>query len=435
MKTRIVLIVSIFLNAGLAAAFLVAKRPADKTTGDTSDALTKTVTRKSSAGRPARTVIVPGKDLNWSSVESDDYKQYIANMRAAGVPEETIRDIIIADVNKLYAGKIAALRPSPSDFKFWKTYDREARNAERERGQKERELQQEKRELIKELLGVDLEAEIARQNGERDRDALRYGFLSPEKQEQLKSLREKFRDQERAIFANGGGFTPENRAKFTALRAQQEAEMAALLTPAEFEEYQLRSSHTARNMRENMTSFQPTEQEFREIFKLQKTFDDQYGMMRGGGGDDTLRQSREQAQQALEEQLKALLGDQRFKDYTLAQDEHYRDIYDFAQNNNLTTDTAQKIYEVRAAAEAERQRIQNDRSIPADQRQAQLAALATQTKQALGTFLGPDTFNTYQQGDGRWINRLDSSSDGRGSGRGGPGRGPGGGGRPGGRRG
>ncbi|MEK7707180.1 MAG: hypothetical protein AAB380_04205, partial [Verrucomicrobiota bacterium] len=92
---------------------------------------------------------------------------------------------------------------------------------------------------------------------------------------------------------------------------------------------------------------------------------------------------------------------------------------EFAQNNNLTTDTAQKIYDVRMAAEAERRRIQNDQSIPPDQRQAQLAALATQTKQALGTFLSPDTLNTYQQTD-RWINGLDRPSDGRG--RGGPGR-------------
>lgn len=433
MKTRIIVIVSIFLNVGLLAAFFLVGRPDDKTNAAPPEVVTQTVTRKSSTARPAHPATLAGKDFNWSNIESDDYKQYIANMRAAGVPEETIRDIIIADVNKLYAARIAALRPLAADFKFWKTYDREARNAERERSQKERELQQEKRALIKELLGVDLDAEIARQNGERDRDAIRYGFLSPEKQEQLKALQEKYRDQERALFANGGGFTPENRAKFVALRAQQEAEMSALLTPAEFEEYQLRSSYTARNLRDNLTSFQPTEQEFREIFKLRKAFDDQYGMMRGGGGDDALRQARDQARQALEEQLKALLGDQRFKDYTLAQDDQYRNIYDFAQDNNLTADTVQKMYDVRVAAEAERQRIQSDLSLSPDQRQAQLTALANQTKQALGTFLGLDTFNTYQQSEGRWLNRLDSSSDGRG--RGGPGRGYNGGGRFGGRRG
>jgi hypothetical protein len=421
MKTRWILIVSAFLNAGLLAALVVTRRPAEpaaKPSTEPARTPTRTVTKPATpAAAQDPTLLV--KPLDWTAIESEDYRQYIANMRAAKVPEETIRDIIIADVNKLYAQKIAALRPSPADFKFWKTYDREAREAERQRRQKERELLAEKRALIKELLGVDLETELARQTGEVDRDAFRYGFLSPEKQEQLRALRDKYREQERALFAEGG-FSPENRAKLMALRAQQEAEMASILTPAEFEEYQLRNSWTARNMRENLVAFQPTEQEFREIFKLQKAFDDQFGLWRGGG-DDAFRQAREQAQQALEEQLRAILGEQRYQEYQLAQDPRYRDIYDFAQNNNLAADTARKIYEVRMAAEAERQRIQNDNSIPPDQRQAQLALIANQAKQALGTLLGPDTLNAYVQSDGRWLTRLESGSSGRsGFGGGGP---------------
>lgn len=421
MKARWILWVSIFLNAGLLAALVLPWRPNEPERAPTPQTVqtpTRTVTRPvpaTSASDPS--VLV--KPLDWTSIESEDYRQYIANMRAANVPEETIRDIIIADVNKLYAQKTAALRPSPADFKFWKTYDREAREAERQRRAKERELLAEKRALIKELLGVDLETELARQTGEVDRDAFRYGFLSPEKQEQVRALRDKYREQERAIFAEGG-FSPENRAKLMALRAQQEAELASLLTPAEFEEYQLRNSWTARNMRENLVAFQPTEQEFREIFKLQKAFDDQFGLWRGGG-DDAFRQAREQAQQALEEQLRALLGEQRYQDYLLAQDPRFRDIYDFAQNSNLTADTAKKIYEVRLAAEAERQRIQNDASMPPDQRQAQLASLASQTRQALGTLLGPETLNAYVQSEGRWLSRLENPGSGRsGFGGGGP---------------
>jgi len=45
------------------------------------------------------------KGFNWESVESPDYKQYIANLRSVGCPEETIRDIIRADVNTLYEEK------------------------------------------------------------------------------------------------------------------------------------------------------------------------------------------------------------------------------------------------------------------------------------------------------------------------------------------
>src|SRR5262245_61407831 len=50
---------------------------------------------------PAR----PDRKFDWRLVESEDYKKYIANLRSIGCPEETIRDIIIADVNKLFESR------------------------------------------------------------------------------------------------------------------------------------------------------------------------------------------------------------------------------------------------------------------------------------------------------------------------------------------
>jgi hypothetical protein len=41
--------------------------------------------------------------FNWSQVESSDYRTYIANLRSIGCPEQTIRDIITADVDSQYA--------------------------------------------------------------------------------------------------------------------------------------------------------------------------------------------------------------------------------------------------------------------------------------------------------------------------------------------
>lgn len=41
--------------------------------------------------------------FRWASVESTDYRTYIANLRGIECPEQTIRDIIKADVDALYA--------------------------------------------------------------------------------------------------------------------------------------------------------------------------------------------------------------------------------------------------------------------------------------------------------------------------------------------
>src|SRR6266542_1185510 len=41
--------------------------------------------------------------FKWSPVESSDYNEYMANLRELGFPQELVREIIIADVNNLYA--------------------------------------------------------------------------------------------------------------------------------------------------------------------------------------------------------------------------------------------------------------------------------------------------------------------------------------------
>lgn len=404
MKTRTLLIISVCLNAGLVAAYFAVNRPPENAAApvqETVVSVEKTGPGQKRTILATTTMVTNG--LNWASVEADDYKRYIANLRAIGCPEETIRDIIIADVNKLYGAKLAALRTPASEFKFWQADNRDIRAAARERQIKVRELDQEKKALIKELLGVDLDQEMAKWTGRENADDWRFAFLSLDKQEQLRSLRDKYRDMQQELFAQGGG--PENRTKIQAMLAQQEADVAKLLTPAELEEYQLRNSFTAQNMRNNLGTFQPDEKEFREIFDARKTFDDQYGFGRAGGNDVTPDQRRA-AQQQLDDQIKAMLGDDRYKDYSLAQDARYRDIYNFAQENNLPTATAQKVYDIRKAAEDEQNKVRTDPSIPAEQRQILLTALASQTSQALGAVLGPDLASTYQSNNGRWVNQL-----------------------------
>ena len=196
--------------------------------------------------------------------------------------------------------------------------------------------------------------------------------------------------------------------------------MAQILSPQEYQDYQLRNSWTARNMRESLGSFEPSETEFLTLFQLRKAFDDQFGMIREGG-DETVREQRRLAQQQLDDQVRATLGEQRFHEYQLAQDERYRDIYNFVQRNELPKEVAESVYDIRRVAEAERRRLEADESIPREQRAAAVAAIAEQTRQALATALGPDAFAQYQERDGNWVNRMARVDERRGRGEPGPG--------------
>jgi hypothetical protein len=57
---------------------------------------------------------------SWSLLESTNYVNYIENLRSIGCPEETIQDIIIADIAKTYSKKREALRAQAPAPPYWK---------------------------------------------------------------------------------------------------------------------------------------------------------------------------------------------------------------------------------------------------------------------------------------------------------------------------
>src|SRR5436190_4011247 len=61
--------------------------------------------------------------ISWRAIESTNYQTYIANLRSIECPEETIRDIVVTDVAKLYAKRRAAIRAQGQPYKFWLTGD------------------------------------------------------------------------------------------------------------------------------------------------------------------------------------------------------------------------------------------------------------------------------------------------------------------------
>ena len=405
MKWRLLVIASVLLNAVLVAAYLTNRRP--EVSGTTEVVVRTNTLRKADQARTIRplTVEISTNAFHWGEVESPDYREYIANLRAINCPEETIRDIVIADVNKLFASRIAGLYPSPKDFKFWRVENRAAREEDRGREQKRRELEREKRALIKELLGIDYENEMARLSGRPDEDDWRFGFLTAEKQELLRTLQTKYREMERALMAEGGFRNPENRAKMTALRAQREAELAQALGAQDYQEYQLRNSPTARNMRDSLASFEPTEDEFRHIFDIRKQFEDQFGFIRDGG-DQAMREQRQAAQAKVDEQLRALLGEERYHDYALAQDDRFREIYDFTERNNLPRSTADALLEIRKTVEQTGQEIRNNPALsPEEQRLAMLKVREETLATVKGT-LGDSADAYLNDRDNRWLTRM-----------------------------
>ena len=99
---------------------------------------------------PAVATIVTNR-FHWRKVESADYEQYIANLRAIGCPEKTLQDIILADVEKLFAERN---RRANYQEVFWQNGS-QRESARQAREQRDRALDKEKRDLIRKLLGIE----------------------------------------------------------------------------------------------------------------------------------------------------------------------------------------------------------------------------------------------------------------------------------------
>lgn len=102
---------SLLLNLGLVAVLIfILVRQDGRTNGmlPVSEAGGKTIRDGETA--PPVFQGVEAKPFEWSQVESTDYRAYIANLRRVGCPEQTIRDIITADLRALYGSKRDALQ-------------------------------------------------------------------------------------------------------------------------------------------------------------------------------------------------------------------------------------------------------------------------------------------------------------------------------------
>lgn len=329
-------------------------------------------------------------------VESADYRRYIANLRAIGCPEETIRDIITADVNKLFESRRKEITASTNKFEFWKAGNPfEAAIMDPDRIEKMQALAKEKRALLKELLGVEPEEKAELFGGINPFESM-LDFLSPAKQNDVMDIFMKFQAKQAKLFS-GGQPDAEDMKAMQKMKKEMDAEMAGILSPKEYEDFQLRMSDTAMQMRMQLASLDPNEQEFRDIFKIKNQFDDQFGTYGMASTDKAEREKYQAAQKDMNDQLKTLLGDARYTDYTRAQDYQYQNLYRITQKNDLPKEAANKVYDMKTTADAEARKVRVDKSLTPKQRTAGLQGIRTETENSMHTVLGDKAWSSFQK--------------------------------------
>ncbi|MBL9186054.1 MAG: hypothetical protein JNK23_01110 [Opitutaceae bacterium] len=332
----------------------------------------------------------------WARLKTDELSALAPRLRAAGFPPEVIRTMMSALVAEHFAARRRALDPDAATRAFWKTArpDPALQLAQNQ-------LYREQEKMLRDLLGP----------GGRTTDPLalarlrsRFGNLSPEKLDAAQLIESDFIQKRTEFYLTKGSYSS---ADLAPLEREQRTALAAILSPAELEEFDLRSSRTGQSMRTDLSAFEPTEQEFRAIFPLRQAFDERYPNTSGIPSQEQMRE-RSEAQKQLNAQITALLGPARGAEYERMTDYNYRQTSHLVARYELPPATTLNLWTTQKEFERRRNEIYAAGANTAPElRQMQLNALQQEAIARVTPLLGDASrVEAYKQYGGSWLQSL-----------------------------
>lgn len=351
------------------------------------------------------------RDLDWRSVESADYATYVANLRRIGCPEETIRDILLADIDQLFESRRRALQPPPRDWDFWRNpADRglESSDAgglsEQERQVALAHLRRERRQLITALLGPSaLQTELAEFKDEELRDRS-LQFLSEEKRQAVADALARWRQAREEASTLAGDA---ERQETMRLAGQTlDAVLDAVLTKDERLQYEMRTSPLADELRERLRGFGASREEFEQLYALERDLAERRAAIAANPDDPQMAERLEAAEMEHEQAVHEVLDPQRYGDFQRSADPDYQTLYTLALDHEVPTAVANQVWDMRRAVADQANLIRENPLLTADQKQRALEAIRQETQNAIVNVLGEPLLLDYQRQGGEWLYQL-----------------------------
>ncbi|MCU0793875.1 MAG: hypothetical protein MUE42_13715 [Opitutaceae bacterium] len=334
---------------------------------------------------------------------------------AAGLDEETVRDLVRARIHKRFEARFAALHRGNGVATEWWKQDDWSRMT-REKREEMRALQRELDEEFRRVLGEGMMAETLRNNPWMGR---KYGFLPAEKREALWQLEQDYNQLSEDLSSEAQDFRmPEDAEKYRFLEEEKRRDIAELLGPEDFAAYERRNSRTANDLGWRMTRMDATEAEFMAVFEIQKEFDDVYNNHDPFGNTYTDRSSpekrkaRAEAEKAMRAEIRAALGDERYKVYVRSQDHDYQQLQNASRRFALPADTPARVYDLRDEVPQAALAIAKDETLAPEEKKVRVSELAADTRARLDAMLGADLAKVAveQMHSLQWLRQLDEGT-------------------------
>jgi hypothetical protein len=337
---------------------------------------------------------------DWASLDTGDLRELTARLRAAGFPEPVVRAVVSSRVEALFAPRMKELIGPIATAPIWQQDPRLGMSQKIMEGRNQ--LMLERTRMIRDALGTDLsDSPAARQR--------QFGDLPPQKVDLVQRISEDYAEMISQVRASTQGITlPEDREKLALLERERKADLAAVLTPEEFEAYEMRTSTVTARLRAALTVMDASEEEFRTIFRVYAPFNDRINpTMLSMGLPTNFGNERRTATAEMMAQMQAALPPDRFAAFERAQDRDYQQIDAIARQNNVSPDAAIRAFGLRDRYSAESMKLAEDRAMPAEQKQGALQSLVAEARAQILSTLGPKAGADYAQ-SANWLNHLEN---------------------------
>lgn len=421
MNWRVVLILSLGLNVLFAAlAWKSRSRPAPEA-GPASAVvepmavepvvrvITNEVVLTQSAAAPE--LVWP----TWNELAPADWGEFRTNLLAVGCPSETVRDILLAALRReRYAERrpiLAAVNPI-----FWDEIARH--NFEPKTGPLKQALEQlealdQKHNALEQAVLAGLshgnEAE-ERLRKEQDWEQ-QFGHLEPEVQQRVIALQEEHERRREELVARHrderGRLSPEGQAALKQWESDQRLALADLMGPEAAAEWKLRTGGHA-TWAADLRGLEVTPEELRQIAEWRANLaaisnprERTEAARAADGGEYKLAFNLDE--EATNDRIRELLGDERFAVMQQANDQNYVQLYDLAERFELPPQAVTEAMQMRRDAEAAGEQIRANQQLTAAQRRDALQAIQRESQQAFEQLLGSEAYYTYQRHGGEWL--------------------------------
>jgi hypothetical protein len=323
------------------------------------------------------------KKFTWKEVESPEYVAYIGSLRAVGCPEEKVRTIVLGDIAELFQQKKLKISVE-NDQQWWKSQSEFLMaNVMQQRGQA---LEEERSALVEKLLGYEL---AQKERGE----ALLWnsvqltgpvlGKLPAPLHNQVQEICAQSIERHQSYFwerANQGQAL--NNVEMAKLRENTRSELRKILNPLEVEEFVLRYSHNAHQLRDELRGIEPTPEEFRKVFRAIDPLDHPM-QLEFGGPEGMSEKQRERYQRDREAAIRESLGPERYQAYLLTKDPLFRQAQMMAQQYGAPSKAIMPIYQMAKLSETKRQKILQDASLTPQQKSEAINAVNAEQQRSV----------------------------------------------------